>query len=107
MYENGYRFWSSKREGDKMDTRIHIAIIIIAFMSIIGFVFMGVDKAKAKKGAWRISEKTLLGIAFLGGGAGVWLGMELFRHKTKHLHFKLGVPAITLLEFIAVCYVFS
>ena len=90
-----------------MDTRLQIAIIFMAFMSIIGFILMGIDKAKAKKGAWRIPEKTLLGIAFVGGGVGVWLGMELFRHKTKHLHFKLGVPIITLLEFIAVCYVFT
>ena len=90
-----------------MDTRLQIAIIFMAFMSIIGFILMGIDKAKAKKGAWRIPEKTLLGIAFVGGGVGVWLGMELFHHKTKHLHFKLGVPIITLLEFIAVCYVFT
>ena len=90
-----------------MDTRLQIAIIFMAFMSIIGFILMGIDKVKAKKGAWRIPEKTLLGIAFVGGGVGVWLGMELFRHKTKHLHFKLGVPIITLLEFIAVCYVFT
>ena len=65
---------------------------------------MGVDKAKAKKGAWRISEKTLLGTAFLGGGAGVWLGMEIFHHKTKHWYFKYGVPVICILEILAVLY---
>ena len=78
--------------------------IWMAVVSVIGFILMGVDKAKAKKGAWRISEKTLLGTALLGGGAGVWLGMEVFRHKTKHWYFKYGVPVICILEILAVLY---
>ena len=88
--------------------RIKIYVLLyMAIISIIGFILMGIDKAKAKKGAWRISEKTLLGTALLGGGAGIWLGMKVFRHKTKHLHFKFGVPLICILEFIAVCYALS
>ena len=90
-----------------MGTGLQIVFLYMAVVSVVGFIAMGIDKSKAKRGAWRIPEKTLLGMAFLGGGAGVWLGMELFRHKTKHLHFKIGVPVITLLEFAAVCYVFS
>ena len=90
-----------------MNTYLKIVLIYMVFMSVVGFCAMGIDKAKAKADAWRIPEKTLFGIAFFGGGAGVWLGMELFRHKTKHWYFKYGVPAITLLEFIAVCYVFT
>ena len=90
-----------------MNEGLKIILIFMAFMSIVGFCAMGIDKAKAKSDAWRISEKTLFGIVFLGGGAGVWLGMNLFRHKTKHWYFKYGVPAITLLEFIGVCYVFT
>ena len=90
-----------------MSQGLQMILIYMLFMSIIGFIMMGIDKAKAKKGAWRIPEKTLMGLAFLGGGAGVWLGMEVFRHKTKHFHFKYGVPAITMLEFIAACYVFT
>ena len=90
-----------------MSVGLKIILIFMALMSIVGFCAMGIDKAKAKADAWRIPEKTLFGITFLGGGAGVWLGMELFRHKTKHWYFKYGVPAITLLEFIAVCYVFT
>lgn len=82
-----------------------IIFILIAIMSLIGFCAMGIDKAKAKAGAWRIPEKTLFGIAILGGGAGVWLGMELFRHKTKHWYFKYGIPAICILEMIAAGYV--
>ena len=90
-----------------MSVGLKIALIFMALMSVVGFCAMGIDKAKAKADAWRIPEKTLFGIAFLGGGAGVWLGMNLFRHKTKHWYFKYGVPAIALLEFIGVCYVFT
>ena len=89
-----------------MSSELKITLIYMIFMSIIGCIFMAIDKSKAKRVAWRIPEKTLLGIAILGGGAGIWLGMQMFRHKTKHLQFKIGVPIITLLEFIAVCYVF-
>lgn len=80
-------------------------LLFMGFMSIIGFILMGLDKAKAKKGAWRIPEKTLLGTALLGGGAGIWLGMEIFRHKTKHWYFKYGVPVICILEILAVLFV--
>ena len=61
---------------------------------------MGIDKAKAKAKAWRIPEKTLLTIAVLGGSIGVWLGMEAFRHKTKHKQFKYGVPLIFVIEIV-------
>ena len=81
-----------------------IIFICIAFMNIVGFILMGVDKAKAKRGVWRIPEKTLLGTAILGGGAGVWLGMKFFHHKTKHWYFKYGVPVICILEIVAVLY---
>ena len=90
-----------------MSSGLKIVLIFMAIMSVIGFFAMGIDKVKAKKGAWRIPEKTLFGIAFLGGGAGVWMGMEVFRHKTKHWYFKYGIPAITLIEFIAASYVFT
>lgn len=53
-------------------------------MSIIGFTLMGVDKAKAKKGEWRIKEATLFAFAILFGAVGSTLGMLVFRHKTKH-----------------------
>ena len=73
-------------------------LIYLVVINIIGFFIMGVDKAKAKAKAWRISEKTLLGVAVFGGSAGVWLGMYTFRHKTKHWYFKYGVPLICILE---------
>lgn len=59
---------------------------------------MLVDKVKAKKNRWRISERTLMLSAALGGSVGALLGMYTFRHKTKHIKFTLGVPAILLAQ---------
>lgn len=84
-----------------MDDMFFIYLVVI---NIIGFFAMGIDKAKAKAKAWRIPEKTLLSIAVLGGAVGVWLGMEAFRHKTKHMHFKYGVPLIFIIEVLAWFY---
>ena len=84
-----------------MSGSLQTVLMYMVVASIVGFIAMGVDKAKARVGAWRISEKTLFGIALLGGGAGVWLGMEVFRHKTKHWYFKYGVPVIVISEMIA------
>ena len=89
-----------------MSTELQIFLIYVAVISVIGFFAMGIDKIKAKRNAWRIPEKTLLGFAVIGGGLGVWLGMEIFRHKTKHWYFKFGVPAICILEILAVGYFF-
>ena len=90
-----------------MSENLKMILIFMAVMSFVGFFAMGIDKIKAKRDMWRTPEKVLLGFAFIGGGAGVWLGMEVFRHKTKHWYFKFGVPLITVLELIAVFYWFS
>ena len=79
-------------------------LIYFIIINIVGFLAMGIDKAKAKAKAWRIPEKTLLTIAVLGGAIGVWLGMELFRHKTKHWYFKYGVPLVFIIELAAWFY---
>ena len=65
---------------------------------------MWIDKRKAQKGKWRIQEKTLFLITTLGGGIGTITGMYTFRHKTKKLAFTVGLPAIVILEIIAVIY---
>ncbi|MCM1046009.1 MAG: DUF1294 domain-containing protein [Candidatus Gastranaerophilales bacterium] len=62
---------------------------------------MGIDKKRAVRGAWRISERSLFLVAWLGGSLGCLLGMKFFHHKTKHWYFQLGMPAIFLLELIA------
>lgn len=56
------------------------------------------DKHKARKKKWRIPEATLMTVALFGGSLGSWLGMYTFRHKTRHLKFVLGVPAILILQ---------
>lgn len=67
-------------------------------MSIIGFTLMGVDKAKAKKGEWRIKEATLFAFAILFGAVGATLGMLVFRHKTKHWYFAVFFPLLALVD---------
>lgn len=73
----------------------------LMLMNIMGLVAMGVDKAKAKRHAWRIPEKRLFLISILGGSLGMWAGMYLFRHKTKHWYFVVGMPAIFILQVVA------
>jgi uncharacterized membrane protein YsdA (DUF1294 family) len=81
-------------------------IIYYGLLQIIGFYTMGADKRRAKNGKWRIPERRLWGIAIFGGGLGLWLGMAQFRHKTKHLNFRLGFPFFTLLHFVLILYLF-
>lgn len=66
----------------------------LAIMNVIAFAAMGVDKSRAKRGAWRIPEKTLFSLSLLGGSIGALAGMYTFRHKTKHLKFVAGMPAV-------------
>ncbi len=61
--------------------------VYLLFMSFVTFVMYGIDKRRAKRRQWRISEKALLTLGFIGGAAGGLLGMHLFRHKTKHWYF--------------------
>lgn len=81
-----------------------LLIIYLVTINITGYAIMGIDKNRAIKGAWRISEATLFGVALLGGGLGCTLGMNRFRHKTKHWYFKYGMPAIFVLEAAALIY---
>lgn len=66
--------------------------------NILVFFLYGADKRKARRGNWRVSEKTLLLSAVLMGGAGALLGMRVFRHKTKHIKFQVGVPLALILN---------
>ena len=79
-------------------------IIYLVAINIIGFFAMWIDKAKAKRGSWRIQEKTLFMITVLGGGIGTISGMYTFRHKTQKLAFTIGLPAILILEIATVIY---
>lgn len=79
-------------------------IIILLVINVITFFTYGIDKWKAKHGKWRISEATLLLLALLGGSIGAWLGMKEWHHKTMHLKFKYGVPAIFFIEIAVALY---
>ena len=81
--------------------------ILLAYLLLVnaaGFLLMLVDKQKAKKGAWRIKERTLFLTAAVGGSIGSLLGMYTFRHKTKHLSFVLGMPAILIAQTALVIF---
>ena len=79
-------------------------IIYFIVINMIGFLIMFIDKQKAKRGSWRIPEKTLFIITALGGGIGTIAGMYTFRHKTQKIQFVIGLPLITILEIILAIY---
>ena len=83
-----------------MFIRIFIAYLIV--VNLIGFALYGIDKAKSKGKGRRIPERTLFLVAAIGGALGCWLGMMLFRHKTKHIRFKVLVPLLTVVWTVAV-----
>lgn len=78
----------------------------IGVMCLISFILFGVDKAKAKRHAWRIPEKVLFGSAFIGGALGALIGMQVYRHKTKHLSFKILIPLFLVLNIVSVFFIF-
>ena len=73
-------------------------LLYLLLINAAAFVLMLVDKQKAKKNRWRIPERTLILSAAFGGSIGALMGMYTFRHKTKHLKFTLGVPAILIAQ---------
>ena len=73
-------------------------LLLLVAVNLVSFSLYGLDKLKAKKGLWRIRESTLLLVALLGGSLGALLGMEVFRHKTKHWQFKVLVPVFLVLH---------
>ena len=75
-------------------------MIYLIIMNIAAFVMYGIDKRKAVKGSWRISESALLTAAALGGSLGSLLAMELFRHKTKHIKFTVGVRVFLIIHAV-------
>ena len=81
---------------------LHFLITYLVLVNALAFMLMLADKQKAKKGAWRIPEATLMGIAVLGGSVGAIAGMYLFRHKTRHTKFTLGLPLILALQLVLI-----
>ena len=81
-----------------------LIIIYLCLMNLLAFIFCGVDKWRAIHGRWRISEKCLMLLAAFGGSIGMWGGMYLFRHKTRHPKFYIGVPVILVIQIIIVVW---
>ena len=73
-------------------------------INAVAFIMYGIDKYKAKKAKWRISEATLLLLAVVGGSIGAWMGMKVWHHKTMHKKFKYGISAILLIQIALMAY---
>ena len=81
-----------------------ILLIYLLAINVVGFLLMGIDKLRAKKQVWRVPEKTLFLMAVIGGSIGTNLGMYVFRHKTKHWYFVIGMPLILIAQIALVVW---
>ena len=84
--------------------------IILGYLfaiNIASIFLYGIDKYKARKGQWRISEATLLMMAVIGGSIGAWAGMRFWHHKTMHKKFKYGIPVIIIMQVCLVVYLYT
>ena len=82
-------------------------ICCLLAVNIATFLLYGIDKYKAKKSKWRISEATLLTMAAIGGSIGALAGMRLWHHKTMHKKFKYGIPLIIILQVALAVYLLT
>lgn len=87
---------------------MHTNLILCYLLAInaVAFLTYGLDKLKARHHRWRIPEATLLLLALIGGSLGAWLGMHLWHHKTLHLKFRYGIPAILLAQITLAAYLY-
>ena len=76
--------------------------IYLVIINVATFFVYGIDKWKAKRSKWRVTEAALLLLAALGGSIGAWLGMKVWRHKTMHKKFKYGIPLIIIVQVAVV-----
>ena len=83
---------------------LDIVLIYFAIINLVMFFLFGIDKWKAKRTKWRISESTLIWLAIFGGSIGGWLGMKVWHHKTQHSKFKIGIPAIIIIQLALIGY---
>ena len=79
-------------------------ICYIVVINLVSFMMFGIDKYKARRGQWRISEAALLAVAAIGGSIGAWMGMKVWHHKTLHSKFRYGVPIILLVHIALMAY---
>lgn len=79
---------------------MEFVVYYLIFINLISFIIFGIDKDRAKKRKWRITERNLFLLAILLGSPGCILGMYAFRHKTKHLRFLIGMPVVLIVQLI-------
>ena len=80
------------------------ALALLAVVNLVSFVLMGVDKRRARRGKWRIPERTLFLAAACFGALGGTLGMFCFHHKTKHWYFRIGFPALLMAQVVLILW---
>ena len=78
----------------------------LTVVNAVAFIMYGIDKYRARNAKWRIPEATLLMLAGVGGSVGAWLGMKAWHHKTRHMKFRYGVPAILLLHVVTLVFLY-
>ena len=81
-------------------------LIYLLIINALGFLLMLIDKVKAKKKMWRIPERVLLGVSAIGGSLGGLLGMQIFRHKTKHPQFAIGIPVMLGVHIVLAVFLY-
>lgn len=91
-------------EAARTPEMMNIILYYLLAVNIATFLLYGIDKYKAKKSKWRISEVTLLTMAAIGGSIGAWVAMRLWHHKTMHKKFKYGIPVIIIMQIALVAY---
>lgn len=85
----------------EMNSKIFLFLCIVySVYNVIVLITYGYDKYLARERKWRIAESRLMGMAFFFGGPGAFLGMQFFRHKTKHLQFQILVPIFMVLQVL-------
>ena len=84
-----------------------VLLVWLAVINLLTFIVYGADKRRARKGKWRVPEKTLFLLPLLGGSIGALLGMRVFHHKTKHWYFVWGMPAILLAQIALAVWIYT
>ncbi|MCM3625841.1 DUF1294 domain-containing protein [Paenibacillus glycanilyticus] len=83
---------------------MQLLIIYLLVINILAFSLMGMDKSYARHKKRRVPEKRLFGVSALGGALGAWIGMQVWRHKTKHTSFRIGIPLLFVFNMVVIYY---
>ena len=87
-----------------LENRYYVLIVYLLIINLLAFALYGIDKRRASKHCYRISEAALFSVALLGGSIGAWAGIYFFRHKTAHWYFVVGIPLILAAQVAVVLW---